>query len=353
MNKLFLFLISIIILQSCFKSEQDSEVSIPTYFLKDHIMEQTIPNVRLADGAPIDLQITYRWKVTEVDSFINQFENPLQFDSLILQPRAREIADLQSVKFNNIDSVFTSKREEYINRIRTELLFGLGGNEATIKEVIITSLEFPTKYTRALEDISLKKKEIERIKQQSLVDLAQSEANKKKTKSDGLVQIAQAEAAGRLEKIKASTEKDRRASQLALAETQAQVTELAAKAEAKKREIALQVELKNKSEIKELERTDLIARNEIDLEDQRKKDANSLQTIRKSTEQEMELARQQRVFDFEMEMTFAQLCTDKPLYADYLVSKELASQVEIAILPTGAEMSVFEDVIKNTMTKRQ
>lgn len=344
--------LSLLSLNSCVKSEQD-EVSIPAYFLSDHIQEIFLQKVRLADGAPIDIRVSYRWKVANVDSFKNQFADPYVFDSLILGPRAQEIADLSGVKFKSIDSVFTTQRTEFADNLRQELLFGLGGNEAIVKEVIITRMTFPVKYTRALEDISLKKKEIERIKQQSEVDLAQSEANKKKTKLDGQVNIVKAEAEGRLASIQASTEKSKRASQLALAESKSQVQKIQAQAQAKSREIALNVELENDRKTKEIDRQDLIARNDVALLNEEKKSSLALNTERKLREQKMQLDKIQREFDFDMEVTFAELCASNPVYTDYLVNKELASQVEIAILPTGAKMGLFEDVIKNTMTKRQ
>jgi len=350
---IFTFFIGILSLQSCVKSEQDDEATLNMYFLKDHIQEHQIQDVRLADGAPITLDITYRWSVAHPDSFKNQFLQPQLFDSLVLKPRAEEITDLTSVKFLSIDSVFTSKRETFVQTIRQELLFGLGGNEANIKEVIITNLTFPSKYTKALEDISLKKKEIERIKQQSLVDLAQADANKKKATLNGQVQIAKAESEGKLAKIKAGTEKNRRSSQLAQAETQSQVQQIQASAQARTREIALQVELENERKQKELQRQDLLQRNNLDIQKEREVQNLALQTEKKKQEQQLILDRQQRQFDFEMEVTFAELCAANPRYAEYLVNKELASQVEIAILPTGSELAVFEDVIKKTMTTRQ
>ncbi len=350
--KFILALIALPMLISCVKSEQD-EMTIPTYFLSEHIQELFLQDVRLADGAPLDIQISYRWKIADIDSFQTQFAHPETFDSLILGPRAQEIADLTSVKFLNIDSVFTTQRSKFVSDLRQELLFGLGGNEAIVKEVIITRLKFPSKYTKALEDISLKKKEIERIEQQARVDLAQSEANKKKAKLDGQVRIAKAESEGKLASIQAATEKSRRASQLALAETQSQVQEIQAKAQAKAREIALQVELEKDRKANELERQDLIARNDVALLNEKKKNELASSKKRQLREQKMELDKKQRQYDFDMEVTFAELCASNPVYADYLVHKELASHVEIAILPTDTEMGLFEDLMKNTVTKRQ
>ncbi len=339
----------VILLQSCIKSEQDSEVSIPFDFIKDHVMEAKLAQLRLADGAPISVDLTYRWKVANVDSFRQSFEGVRAFDSLVLKARAREIADLQTVKFLTIDSVFTTQREEYVEAIRTELQLNLGGNEAIIKEVIVTNLSFPTRYTHALEDISLKKKEIERINQQSLVDKAAAEAQRKNTVAQGKVSIAKAEAQGRLEKIKAGTESSRRASQLAQAETQKQVQELQALAEARKRQIHTDVEID-----KERKQMDLVLENqkatqEMQLLQSQKQFDQELRNSEIKASQEQMLARQKRLDEFDLEVNFASLCKENPTYANYLVTKELASKVEIAILPTGTEMAVFEDMIKNTM----
>ena len=161
----------VLLLQSSIKSEQDSEVSIPFDFIKDHAMEAKLAQLRLADGAPISVDLTYRWKVAIVDIFRQLFEGVRAFDSLVLKARAREIADLQTVKFLTIDSVFTTQREDFVEAIRTELRFNLGGNKAIIKEVIVTNLSFPTRYTNALEDISLRTKDIEVISYESLMNI--------------------------------------------------------------------------------------------------------------------------------------------------------------------------------------
>lgn len=161
----------VLLLQSSIKSEQDSEVSIPFDFIKDHVLEAKLAQLRLADGAPISVDLTYRWKVANVDIFRQSFEGVRAFDSLVLKAQPREIADLQTVKFLTIDSVFTTQREEFVEAIRTELQFNLGGNEAIVKEVIVTNLSFPNRYTNALEDNSLKKKEIEVIPYESLMNI--------------------------------------------------------------------------------------------------------------------------------------------------------------------------------------
>lgn len=346
---LIICLSTLFFFQSCFKSEQDSEVSVPFDFIKDYVMEAHLSQLRLADGAPISVDLTYRWKVANVDSFRQSFDGVKAFDSLVLKARAREIADLQTVRFLKIDSVFTTQREEFVDAIRTELQFALGGNEAIVKEVIVTNLTFPTRYTNALEDISLKKKEIERINQQSLVDKAAAEAQKAQAIAQGKVSIAQAEAQGRLETIKAGTEDSRRASQLAQAETQKQVQELQALAEARKKQIYADVEIDKERKKMDLALQNQKATREMERTQSQKQFDQELRNTEVMSTQEQMLARQKRMDEFEMEVNFASLCKENPTYANYLVTKELASRVEIAILPTGSEMAVFEDMIKNTM----
>lgn len=348
---LFFTLIFGVMLTSCLESEQDKKLMLTAGLTKDFVMNQAIRNIRLADGAPINIEITYRWSVANVDSFISSFTNPIQFDSLILKPRAREIADLTAVGFKNIDSVFTSQRELFVETVRQELHFGLGGNEANIKEVIITNVIFPARYTSALEDISLKKKEIERIKQQAIVDKAQAEANKEKAEYQGKVRIAEAEANGRLEKINATTEESRRLSQLAKAETEKQLSYLKTEAQANQKKIIAKAELDNQREILELERQDLVAKNKVEIENKRLQNELELDNVKKITLQNIDLEKLKRNGEFDQEIQFANLCNSNPSYANFLISRELASQVEIAILPTGAELSVFEDVIKKSLYK--
>jgi hypothetical protein len=45
----------------------------------------------------------------------------------------------------------------------------------------------------------------------------------------------------------------------------------------------------------------------------------------------------------------ANLCKENPTYASFIVNRELAAKVDIAVLPAGSDPTVFTDVIQHRM----
>ncbi|MEM8907335.1 MAG: SPFH domain-containing protein [Bacteroidota bacterium] len=299
--------------------------------LLDQVHQHQLQSIRLGDGVPLTLQLAIRWKVNDPELFSAQFGSVEDYDQLILFPRAQELANTVSNHYTSVDSVFTSQRQLYSDDVKNELLHQLGEEGIQIKEVILAKIGFPTTYTKAMEAAGLQRQELERIEQQNIADLAKAKANRKKAEAEGKVAIAQAKAAGELQRIQAATEESRRASELAKAETQNQVAKMQAKAEAERRQLLAAADLKNKKALKDLE-----------LEQKRGLDQLAIQ-------KEQQLAENQ----LDREMRFAQLCSQHPTYASYLVNKELASKVEIAVLPSNSENNVFTSIIEQMMPPMQ
>ncbi len=329
-NSIGIFLVIVLLFGAC---KQDTPVvkvdGPPSPLLFDQVHSQLLPNVRLGDGVPLKLQISVRWKINDTLQFIQQFSDPSQYNQLILRPRSLELASNVSSNFESVDSVFYTRRKQYIAEIKDELTNGLGEEGIQIKEIIMADIMFPESYTKSMELAGLQQQELERINQKNISDIAQAEANRKKAEADGKVDIARAEAQARLQKIQAEAETSRRQSELARAETQAQVAQLQAQAEIKRQKLLAQADIENKTELKNLEM-------------QKKRDLNRL---------EIEKQEQLDRVDYDRQVKFAQLCSDQPLYASYLVNKQLASKVGIAVLPAGTDENVFSSVIKNVMPK--
>ena len=185
----------------------------------------------------------------------------------------------------------------------------------------------------------MQEQELKRIQNQSVIDLENAKAAKEQAIAQGVVNVEQAKLNAELEKINAETEKSRRASMLARAETDKQVTEknaegearrqvLMAKAEAEKQELYAQKDLDKKIKLKDLE-----------IQRQRELDALAYEKDKLNEKK-----------NYENEIRMADLCTKNPIYASYLINKELASKVQIAVLPSGQEATVFKGLLNNSMS---
>jgi len=221
-------------------------------------------------------------------------------------PRGREIAAQVSNTYPSVDSVFTSYREYYIKSIKDKLKTDLGESGITIKEVILSDIIFPSTFTNAMEQIAMKERELEEIRQKNISDIESANARKELAKANGDAEIEEAKVEGEVAKINAQIEKNKRLSKLAQAKTEADVLEIQAKAEARKMELLTNAEL----------------------------------------------AKQRKLYnlDFARDTTFARLYTTNPKYATFLINRELASKVNIALVPLGTDQNMLSPLIQQSLS---
>ena len=314
-------------------NKQLSEIYDPTTASAlsfDQVHQHSLTQIRLGDGVPMGMQLAIRWKIEKEENFKTQFPSVDDYYKKIIIPRCFEITSMVSNTYESVDSVFSPQRQQYLDDIKSNLYGRLGEDGISIKEVIVSNLVFPTNYTKAMEEAGLQRQELERIKQRQIADLARAEAEKEKAKADGKVAIVKAEAAGRLQEIQAQTEKSQRAIEVAKAETQNRVALLRTSNEAERNRVLAAAELERQTELKNLE----------------------LQRLREVDNLAIEKKKRIRLDELDTEMRFAKLCSENPTYASYLVNKELADNVQIAVLPTSStDQNVFSDLIGNRMEK--
>ncbi len=316
-----------IVMISC----QQEKPTEHTPVTRDQVFNAMLHNIRLGDGVPLGLQISVRWRIKDLVKFSQQFASPGKYDTLILKPRQQELISNVANTYPSVDSIFTVHRQKFMDHVKSTLLANLGEEGVEIKEVIMAEIGFPPSFIQAKEEVGLKEQELERIRQKSIVDMESAEAARKKAEADGQVAIKQAQVAGELQKIKAKTEESNRLSELARAETQAKVAELNAKSEAKKQIMLAEADLKKRKDLKNL-----------DVQKQRE-----LEQIQVDKQKQLD----QLAMDQQLEL--AKICNENPTYAAFLVNKELASKVEIAVLPTGMDANVFGNLLNHKMTAKK
>ena len=309
---------------------KEEKLTPPTVISRDQVFQSSLYDVRLGDGIPLDVELSVRWKIEDYQKFSLQFESPDHYDSLILAPRQHELANKVSNTYHNVDSVFTIQRHQFINELKSYMKQHLGEEGIQIKEVIVSELKFPSSYTSSREVLATQEQELERIRRQSIIDLENRNAAKEQAEAQGKVDMAKAEMEAKVQKIKAETEKSIRASRLAKAETEKQVSKLQAIAESERQELMAKADLKKREGLK-------------DLEIQKQKELNLIA---------LEKQKQQEAIVFNKDLQMAKLCTENPAYANYMVNKELASKVQIAVLPSSQDASVFNNLLNNSMTSK-
>ncbi|MCI4666658.1 MAG: SPFH domain-containing protein [Bacteroidia bacterium] len=292
--------------------------------LRDQLYQSKLDDIRLGDGVPLDIEIAIRWRITDLVDFHTQFAHPKAFDTLIIAPRSRELANKVAIAYPSVDSVFGSWREQFIHALKESFSEDLGEKGLSIEEVIIPEIHFPNTYTQALEASGMKERELEAIRQKNEVEIAAAAANKKRATAEGEVAIEHARMEGKLQQIQAKTEEIRRRTELAKAETQRQVTEKQSLAEKRRAVLLAEAEVTKMRALKKAEANHKRELEMITVEKQRASDKASL----------------------ERELEVAKLCASNPSYASYVVNKELASKVQIAVLPSNMDGNIFGNLLK-------
>lgn len=300
-------------LNSCQKKEQ-----LPKKVSRDFVHNCILNKVRLGDGIPLAIDLSVRWNIEDYEAFQKQFSNANEFDSLVLMPRKLELANNVSNDFDNVDTLFNTQRHQYITALKSYIKANLGEKGITIKEVIISDIIFPRSYLDSKEKLAMQEQELQTIRKRSIMNIERAKAAKRQAEADGVVSMTKAEVNAKIQRINAETEKSIRATRLAKAETEKQVSKLQAEAQAVKKKLMAKARLEEKTDLKNLE-------------------------INKQNE----IAKMQ----FDNDLRMAKLCSDNPVYATYMVNKELASKVQIAVLPNNQDASVFSNLLGKSASK--
>ena len=283
MNRILLLMIAVLLATGCKESAQDSALS------RDQVYKNTFKNVRLADGVPLGIELSVRWNIDNASRFLSQFSDTKTYCEQVLLPREQEILNRVANKFSSVDSVFMDERDEFIAAIKKALRNSLGEEGVEIKEVILSDLIFPVSFTKSMEKVSLKERELDAIRLQTLSNIEQAKSEEETAKADGKVKLEEARVEGELARMQAKIEQQKRLAKIAEAETGIEVAAKKAKGEAGRLNILADAEL-----------------------------------IRK---------KKWHVFNFDRDTSLAKIYSQHPTYANYLINKELAAKVKIAIIP--------------------
>jgi regulator of protease activity HflC (stomatin/prohibitin superfamily) len=275
---------------------------------KDQVTQCVLNEIRLGDGVPLNLTLNIRWRVSNKDEFLKLFSTPDKYGENVLKPKSREILSKVANSFPSVEAVFKNDRQKFIDTSKSELMRMLGETSINVKDIIISDIVFPQKFTEALEKISLKDRELEAIKEGSVVDVEAAKAAELKAEADGKVEIKQAEMEGRVAEINAKTEEKKRLAAVAKAETDAEIKIKEGQAEAEKARELMKVRLEEQKAIR-------------DLDVQKQKDLDKA--------------------SIEKDKMMAEMCAQNPGYANFIISRELAGKVQIAVVPTGSNESNF------------
>ena len=294
---------------------------------QDQVHKTELVDIRLGDGVPLKLSLAIRWRIEDGEGFARQFPDALKYASLILDPKALEVTSKVANTYASVASVFRPEREKFTQDVKDALRQQLAERGITIKDVVVAEILFPKNFTDALEVKATKDQELERIRQKSAIALEDAKAAQSKATAEGQVEIEKAKVAGKVAEISADTENKRRLSSVAKAETEAQVLKRRTRAEVERQRLMAAQEADRQRKFNQVE-LEKVARLK-DLEVKKQKDLDDLVMVR--------------------DRETAKVYAANPAYASFLVNKELASKVQIAVLPLGTDSGVLGNIIQGAI----
>jgi hypothetical protein len=333
---IFLAVLSILLAAGC-----STEPKVGPDFARDQVFQTTLSDVRLADGVPLSVKVTVRWRVENREAFLAQFAAPEKYGQLVFQPKSREIANRVANTFPAVEPVFKADRARFLQAVKQALQQGLKEPAVAVKEVILSDLVFPRNFTDAMEQVALKNRELEAIKERNIVDIEAAKARERIAEAEGQVQLKKAEIEAKVSEINAKTEDKRRANAMAKAETDSQIDERRAKTEATRAKLLAAAEAERQRGLVKVRLEEQKELKELDVQKQRDLD-------RASVDKQRDLDRAA----IEKDQAQAQLCATNPAYASFLINRELASKVQIAVVPLGTDANFLGGLLQNSMTAK-
>jgi regulator of protease activity HflC (stomatin/prohibitin superfamily) len=317
-----------------------------TSSLENRNVKLPVLTVEAHEGLELGLAVNVRYRIDSRKLDYIQANLPQPIEDEIVEPTVmsafREVAPDYIVR-----DVFSTKREEFRQRVTALITKRLASDGIEVKEVQLRKVELPEEYAKGLEDLLLKEQEDDRTSveaeiQKKMVGIAESQAEAEKAR-----EIKRAEANAQSQVIMAKAESD--AMQYTLPLKQKQIEQSRLEAEARKEATIQNAEADAQAKVidgkAEQQRAELLADSE----------ANRIRVTAKAEEERANLMAQSDANHIrltsqaqaeEMQLQAAAL-KQNPLLVQYTVAEKLSDKVQIMLVPNDGKFFFTNDVLKS------
>lgn len=282
--------------------------------------------VESREGLPVGLAVTVRYRIDprRLDYIQNNLPQPLdeQIVAPVVLSAFHEVAPTYMVR-----DIFSTKREEFRERVAQAITARLAGDAINVKEVLLRKIVLPDDYTKGLEDLLLKEQDddqttIEAEIEQKRVGIAGSQAEEAKVRE---VKHAEADAQSRVIMAKADSD----SMQYTLPLKQKQIEQSRLEAEARKEATIENADAQAQAKVidskAEQQRQNLLADAE----------ANRIHVTGQAQADLMQLE--------------ASALKTNPLLVQYTVAEKLSDKVQIMLVPNDGKFFFTNDVLRSAM----
>ena len=282
--------------------------------------------VESREGLPVGLAVTVRYRIDPRRLDYIQSNLPQPIDEQIVAPVVLSAFHEMAPNYM-VRDIFSTKREEFRERVSQAITTRLAGDAINVKEVLLRKVDLPEEYAKGLEDLLLKEQDddqmsIETEIEQKRVKIAESQAEAAKVRE---VKHAEGDAQSRV--IMAKSDSD--AMQYTLPLKQKQIEQSRLEAEARKEATIQNADAEAQAKVidskAEQQRQNLLADAE----------ANRIHVTGMAQAEQMQLQ--------------AAALKVNPLLVQYTVAEKLSDKVQIMLVPNDGKFFFTNNVLQSAM----
>ena len=282
--------------------------------------------VESREGLPVGLAVTVRYRIDPRRLDYIQSNLPQPIDEQIVAPVVLSAFHEMAPNYM-VRDIFSTKREEFRQRVSQAITTRLAGDAINVKEVLLRKVDLPEEYAKGLEDLLLKEQDddqtsIEAEIEQKRVKIAESQAEAAKVRE---VKHAEGDAQSRVIMAKADSD----AMQYTLPLKQKQIEQSRLEAEARKEATIQNADAEAQAKVidskAERQRENLLADAE----------ANRIHVTGMAQAEQMQLQ--------------AAALKVNPLLVQYTVAEKLSDKVQIMLVPNDGKFFFTNNVLQSAM----
>jgi regulator of protease activity HflC (stomatin/prohibitin superfamily) len=282
--------------------------------------------VESREGLPVGLAVTVRYRIDPRRLDYIQSNLPQPIDEQIVAPVVLSAFHEMAPNYM-VRDIFSTKREEFRQRVSQAITTRLAGDAINVKEVLLRKVDLPEEYAKGLEDLLLKEQDddqtsIEAEIEQKRVKIAESQAEAAKVRE---VKHAEGDAQSRVIMAKADSD----AMQYTLPLKQKQIEQSRLEAEARKEATIQNADAEAQAKVidskAEQQRQNLLADAE----------ANRIHVTGMAQAEQMQLQ--------------AAALKVNPLLVQYTVAEKLSDKVQIMLVPNDGKFFFTNNVLQSAM----
>jgi regulator of protease activity HflC (stomatin/prohibitin superfamily) len=281
-------------------------------------------NVQAKEGLTLGLAITVRYRLDarHLDYIQNNLPQPVEKE---IVPAVVASAWRELVPNYTVRDVFAAKREEVRTRAAETITAKLAADGIMVKEVMLRDIKLPPEYAKGLETLLLKEQENDRMGVQTEIKEKQVKISELEAEATKAQQVKLAEGEARVKVLQAKAEADAMQYTLPLKEKQIQQSKLEAEArkEATVKNAEAMAEAKVIDSKAEMERRKLLSNAEAD-------------RIRVTA-----------AADAERMQSEGAILKQNPLLINKIVAERLSDKLQIMMVPADGKFFFANDVLRS------